>query len=263
MQTVQEIERALLELAPYAMKEEWDNVGLLCGRSGQEVRRVLVALDPFCAVAEEAAAVGAQLLVTHHPLIFRPAKSVTDRDPVGRALLFLIEHGISAVNLHTNLDSVPGGVNDVLAEALGLREIGVLSPAGRDSRGREYGLGRWGVTEPCTLPAFLERVRDALGCGGIRYADGGREVRRVAVGGGACGEFLRTALDLGCDTFVTADLKYNDFADARDLGLNLIDAGHFPTENPVCAVMADFLRARFQDLEVLVSETHRDVVRFL
>src|SRR5699024_1596673 len=91
MRTVQELESALLELAPYGMKEDWDNVGLLCGRGGQEVRRVLVALDPFQSVAQEAVEVGAQLLVTHHPLIFHPARAVTDRDPLGRTILYLVE----------------------------------------------------------------------------------------------------------------------------------------------------------------------------
>ncbi len=263
MRTVQEIETALLELAPYAMKEEWDNIGLLCGHSGQPVTRVLVALDPFYPVAQEAAELGAQLLVTHHPLIFHPARTVNDRDPVGRTLLFLVEHGISAVNMHTNLDSAPGGVNDRLAALLGLRDVQVLVPAGLDDQGREYGLGRWGVLEEMPLPDFLTAVRDRLHCGGLRYADGGKPVRRVAVGGGACGDMMQQVLDLGCDTFVTSDLKYNQFADARDLGLNLIDAGHFPTENPVCEVLADFLRGCFPELEVTLSKTHRDVVRFL
>lgn len=262
MRQVQEIESALLELAPYYMKEDWDNVGLLCGRGSQEVQRILVALDPFCSVAEEAAEVEAQLLVTHHPLIFHPARAVNDRDPVGRTILFLVEHGISAVNLHTNLDSVPGGVNDVLAGCLGLQNVGVLAPAGKDEQGREYGIGRWGVIDEMELTDFLAFVRERLRCGGLRYADGGRPVRRVAVGGGACGDLLRLALDLGCDTFVTADLKYNQFADARDLGLNLIDAGHFPTENPVCSLLTEYLRGRFPELDVIVSKNHCDVVNF-
>lgn len=262
MRTVREIEQALWKLAPAYMKEEWDNIGLLCGREDREVSRVLVALDPFLSTAQEAAEVGAQLLLTHHPLIFFPAKSVTDRDPVGRTILYLVEHGICAVNLHTNLDSAPGGVNDRLAEVLGLRDVQVLAPAGKDEQGRTYGLGRYGVTDACSLSEFLGRVKTNLGCGGLRYANGGKPVEKVAVGGGACGEFLTKALELGCDTFVTADLKYNQFADARDLGINLIDAGHFPTENPVCDVLVDFMRQQFPDLDVILSKKHADVVQF-
>lgn len=263
MRRVSEIRDFLLTLAPESMKESWDNVGLLCGRSDGAVDTVLVALDPFPDVAAEAADCGAQLLLTHHPLIFGGIQSVTDESVVGRTLLFLIEHGIAAVNLHTNLDSVSGGVNDCLAAALGLRKVRVLAPAGVDAAGREYGLGRWGETDACALPDFLRLVRERLGCGGLRYADGGRPVRRVAVGGGACGEFMVRALALGCDTFVTADLKYNAFADAAALGLNLIDAGHFPTENPVCPVLAERLRAAFPELRVRLSERHGDVVKFL
>lgn len=262
MKTVSEITKALFELAPANMQEEWDNVGLLCGHREQEVRRVLVALDPFPPVIQEARDWGAELLVTHHPLIFRPQKSVQDGDTVGSSLLTLIESGIAAVNLHTNLDSAPGGVNDCLAKALGLADVQVLAPAGEDGQGRAYGLGRVGTVAPCALPDFLERVKSALRCGGLRFVDGGREVRRVAVGGGACGDLFPEAIALGCDTFVTADVKYNQFADAAALGLSLIDAGHFPTENVVCPQLQSFLVARFPDLEVRLSEIHEDVVKF-
>lgn len=263
MRTVKEIEQALFALAPAHMKDDWDNVGLLCGHEDASVSRVLVALDPFLPVAREAVEKGAQLLVTHHPLIFFPTKTVNDRDPLGQTILELIEHGVAAVHMHTNLDSAPGGVNDVLAEALGLTDIGVLAPAGEDEQGRPYGLGRYGTLQTtCALPDFLERVKTALRCDGVRYADGGKPVHKVAVGGGTCGEFIKTALALGCDTFVTADLKYNQFADARDLGLNLIDAGHYPTENLVCETMARYLEQRFPELEILRTTTHKDVVNF-
>lgn len=262
MTTVREIERFLFTLAPADMKESWDNVGLLCGHEAQEVGTVLVALDPFPDVAEEAISCGAQLIVTHHPIIFGSIQSVNDRTVTGRTLLTLIGHGIAAVNMHTNLDSAPGGVNDILAARLGLQNVRVLAPAGTDGQGREYGLGRYGEHEPTSLQAFLPAVRDSLGCGGLRYADGGREVRKVAVGGGACGEFMGRAIELGCDTFVTADLKYNQFADAAALGLNLIDAGHFPTEDPVCGYLADRLRAAFPNLRVILSKTHGDCVNF-
>ncbi len=262
MRTVNEIKSALFELAPEYMKESWDNVGLLCGHGDREVETVLVALDPFPGVAEEAAMWSAQLLVTHHPLIFGSIKAVNDESIAGRTLLYLIENGIAAVNVHTNLDSAPGGVNDVLAEALGLADVQVLSPAGKDGEGRPYGLGRYGEIEPCGLLSFLKRIMDSLPCGGLRFADAGKPVRRVAVGGGSCGEFLKDAARLGCDTFVTADVKYNQFADAKELGVNLIDAGHFPTEEPVCAVLEDFLRARFPELNVLRSKRGRDSVSF-
>ncbi len=263
MKTVKEILAALFELAPANMKESWDNIGLLCGHREALAETVLVALDPFPDVAREAKQLGAQLLLTHHPLIFGSIQAVNDDSIVGKTLLYLIENGIAAVNLHTNLDSAPGGVNDVLASALGLSGVHVLKPVGEDGQGRPYGLGRYGTVKECRLPEFLQKVRERLHCGGLRYAEGGKPVSKVAVGGGACGEFLRDAAALGCDTFVTADVKYNMFADAVELGVNLIDAGHFPTENLICPYLAEQLRRCFPDLRVLESATHQDCVRFL
>ena len=235
---------------------------MYCGSAGQEVHKILVALDPFEGVCREAADKGADLLVTHHPLIFRPRKSVTDGDDVGRSILFLAKHGISALNAHTNLDCAPGGVNDVLAETLGLADVDVLDPMGVDGQGRLWGLLRAGTVEAQPLPQFLAHVKARLQVQGLRYVDGGRPVRKVAVGGGACADELPAVLAAGCDTFVTADVKYNEFYDARAEGVNLIDAGHFATENPVVAVLAAKLRAAFPEIPVECAETHRDYMNF-
>lgn len=146
--------------------------------------------------------------------------------------------------------------------ALGLEETVVLHPSGVDEAGRPWGLLRAGRREPVPLETFLEQVKKGLGCPGLRYVSGGRPVCRVAVGGGACGDGIRAVFDAGCDTFVTADVKYNQFWDARDLGLNLIDAGHFWTEHPVCAALADRLRRQFPQIQVKVSEHHTDCIKF-
>jgi len=259
--TVQQILDYVNSLAPTHMKADWDNVGLLCGRRDQVVKKVLVALDPFLDVCEEAAAVGADLIVTHHPLIFRAPKTITYDDTVGQCVLFLASHGISAVNAHTNLDQAPDGVNDVLARTLGLESIAVLNPEGSDEQGRPWGLLRTGTVNQMALSEFLTQVKERLGTPTLRYADGGRPVCRVAVGGGSCADGLYEVLAAGCDTFVTADVKYNQFWEAADLGLNLIDAGHFYTENPVCAVLADRLRQQFPEVEVVLSN-HSDCMRF-
>lgn len=263
MPTVREIERSIFALAPRALAEDWDNVGLLCGRADQEVSRVLVALDPFEDVCREAHERGAELIVTHHPLIFTPLRAVTEDDSVGRCVRYLIRHDISAVNAHTNLDCAAGGVNDVLARAIGLSGVQVIGEKKTDAQGRECGLLRAGTVEETPLADFAARVKATLGCPGLRVLDGGKPVRFVAVGGGACGSELSDVIDAGCDTFVTADVKYNQFAEAHAMGVNLIDAGHFETENPVCTVLADYLRERFPQLEVLLSGTHADPVKFL
>ena len=262
MTTVGEIETYLETLAPRSMKMDWDNVGLLCGSRNCPVTKVLVALDPFEGVCQEAAQWGAELIVSHHPLIFRPLKAVTDDTSIGRAVQLLCARGISAINAHTNLDCAPGGVNDCLAQTLGLRDVRVISPSGVDELGREWGLLRQGVVESQPLSEFLSKVKSALNCEGLRYVSGGRPVRRVAVGGGACASELQDAGNAGCDTFVTADVKYNQFWDAKDLVLNLIDAGHFATENPVVALLSEKIAARFPELAVKISESHRDCMKF-
>lgn len=261
MATVQAIFDFMNTVAPPYMKESWDNVGLNCGRRDKDVKTILMALDPFAGVCQEAADVGADLLVTHHALLWNPG-FITDETQQGKNALFLIEHGIPCINAHTNLDLAPGGVNDTLAAVLGLRDVTVINPVGTDPEGREYGLLRCGYVPEQSLNAFLQHVKDVLGCEGLRYADGGKPVHKVCVGGGACGSELMDAYHAGCDTFVTADVKYNQFWDARDLGLTIIDAGHFHTENPVTKVLAEKIQKAFPEIRVILSKTHTDCTKF-
>lgn len=263
MATAADILGFLNTLAPQYMKEDWDNVGLLCGHGDKEIRKILVALDPFRSVIAEAIEEHCDLIVTHHPLIFgHGLMAVNDDTETGRCVLMLAEHGIAAINAHTNLDQAPGGVNDVLAAKLGLSDVRIINPQGTDAAGREWGLLRHGTVEEQPLLQFLAAVRAALGCEALRYTDGGKKVHHVAVGGGACGSEMAEAVAAGCDTFVTSDLKYNQFRDAVDLGLNLIDAGHFHTENPVCGYLAEKLRAAFPEIQVKISEKHTDSMKF-
>lgn len=261
MTTVADILNFLNTVAPPSMKMEWDNVGLLCGSKTQAVAKVLVALDPFENVCREAVDQGAQLIVTHHGLIFHPLKAITDETETGRCIQLLCRNGISAINAHTNLDCAPDGVNDHLARLLGLENISVIDPQGVDEQGRSWGLLRQGEVAQQPLCQFLSTVKNTLGCDGLRYVDCG-PVRKVAVGGGGCGGEMMDALRAGCDTFVTADVKYNQFHDAKALGLNLIDAGHFHTENPVVSVLADKISAAFPEITVKISENHGESMKY-
>lgn len=261
MATANDILGFIEQLAPAYMKEDWDNVGLNCGHGDREVHKILVALDPFDAVCEEACEIGADLLVTHHALIWDPG-FITDGDSTGRRILFLIENGIAHINAHTNLDCAPGGVNDVLAQTLGLSDVEVIDPAGENEDGIPYGLLRCGYVEETALEDFLQHVKDTLGTPVLRFARGNDTVCKVAVGGGSCGGALHLAHASGCDTFVTADVKYNQFWDAQDLGMNIIDAGHFYTENPVCSYLAEALRAAFPEITVEISKNHTDCMEF-
>lgn len=255
MITVRDIEQFLYDWAPPDTAESWDNVGLLVGDGDAEVHKVLVALDVTEAVAAEAVAVGADLIVAHHPLmncVWHKVQHVTTCDAQGRTITTLLKNGVSAICMHTNLDAAEGGVNDCLAQKLGLSGAIPLN---------EQKIGRIG-TLSCEIPLeqFLHDVVKSLSCRGLRYRDGGRPVHRVAVGGGACGEYIPHALAQGCDTFVTSDLRYNDFLDTR--GLNLIDAGHFPTENVVCPEVVHRLQKAFPAICVSKSAVHRDAVQY-
>ena len=254
MTTVADILQFIETLAPRSMKMDWDNVGLNCGSRSAPVTKILVSLDPFEHVCQEAVQWGADLLVTHHPLIFRPIPMVTDDAAITRGLMELIRHDISHICAHTNLDCAPGGVNDALAAALGLKNV--------ESLGAYGGMMRCGDVPEQTLNEFLGFVKGKLHCDGLRYCDGGKPVRKVAVGGGACSDGLYDAICAGCDTFVTSDVKYNNYWDAKEQGLSIIDAGHFHTENPVVAVLADKIAAAFPDVDVKISETHTDCMKY-
>lgn len=257
MPTAFEIEKSLFDLSPKSGAMDWDNVGLLVGDPAAEIQRVLVALDATESVADEAASKGCELIVSHHPIMncrWLPVQSLREDTPQGRLLRKLTRANMSVICMHTNLDVAKGGVNDVLARTLRLEDPGPFL---------EDGLGRIGqLPAPMALEDFVARVSAALGCCGVRYADGGKPVRRVAVGGGACGEYTDAAAAAGCDTFVTADLSYHAFLDAAGKGVNLIDAGHFPTEDPICQVLVSYLQDKFPALFVEKSASHREVIQY-
>ena len=263
MPTVSDIYQFLDGKAPFQLQMSFDNAGFLVGDGGHPVTKVLVSLDITEAVVEEAKAFGAELIVSHHPVIFFPANRVTADEPLGRKLIGLIRNDIAAICCHTNLDAVAGGVNDALAERAGLTRIEQLHQDGVDGQGRPYGIGRVGeLTQAMPLADYLAFLKRNLAPNGLRYADAGRPVRRVAVGGGACADMVKDALDKGCDTFVTSDVKYDGFLDAKALGINLVDAGHFPTEDVICPRLVEWLRKEFPELTVEKSRRHHEVIAY-
>ena len=260
MAVVKDIYQAIDRWAPFNTQMDFDNSGFLVGRGERAVTKVLVALDITRFVIEEAEQMGAQLIVAHHPVIFRPLKSVTDGDLAGGNVLLMAEKGIAAICAHTNLDAAQGGVNCALAQKLELTEIGQLHPDGVDEQGREYGIGRVGMAHVSGLSVqeYAAFVKEKLNTSSVRFVDTGKPVTKVAVGGGSCADMMVDALAKGCDTFVTADVKYNLYLEAKQLGINLMDAGHYATENVVCAPMVEYLKEQFPDVEVILSACHRE-----
>lgn len=256
--TVQEILTFLEGFAPVELAEHWDNVGLLCGDRQQPVTAVLCALDVTEQVIKEAAARGAELVVAHHPAIFTSVSRVTTDDVTGRVLRAAIKHDIAIICMHTNADSTWGGVNDALASALFL--TGVVNMEGGDNRM----LGRVGDLPREMQPReFAAYVKECLRAGGVRFCDGGKPIHRVAVGGGACGKMMDDAKAKGANAFVIGDCSYDLMQRAQSIGLTLVDAGHFPTENPIAAVFAERIVGAFPQLRTMVSERHADCIQFV
>lgn len=236
--TVRQILALLELLAPIEDAEEWDNVGLLCGNPDASVERVLCALDLTPGVLEEALREGAQMIVTHHPILFRPRKNLCEQDPEGKLLCDLVRSGIAMAAMHTNYDNAHPGVNDALAECLGLKDVRPL----------ENGmcLGHCGAI---SLADFARQVEKTLG-GPVRvYGDAHREVRCVAVLGGAGEDFASVALEGGADVYVTGEIAYHKALTAVDMGLCVLEAGHAATEKPAISQLARGLQNAANDVQ--------------
>ena len=259
MTKVSDILALLEKVAPSHLAESYDNVGHIVGRGNSSVTKVLVALDITGSVIEEAKSWGAELIVSHHPVIFGERKRITDADITGELVLRLCESRINAICMHTNLDSASGGVNDILAKKLGITVEGIVDPFEDGISGG----GRYGeISEEKSLGDFLKTVCSALSTKGARFHDAKIPVRRVAVGGGSCGDYVTSAKRLGCDTLVTADVKHNQMLDAAHIGINVIDAGHFATEDVVCPYLENLISDNFGDLEIRIAEADSDCTQY-
>lgn len=248
-----EIYQAIDEMAPFSVHASYDNPGFLIGDQNAEVTKVLLALDITVPVVQEAAQLGAELIVSHHPVIFHPIRQLL----AGSVCYELARSGISAICAHTNLDVAHEGVNDMLALTVGLS-----SPYEILFDSENLPLGRIGnLPASMELSTFAQQVKNRLNAAVVRFADAHRPAYRVAVIGGACDiSDLDTAVKAGVDTLVTGDAKYHMFLQAAECGLNLIDAGHFATENGIVPALAKRLKERFDQVEFVVSSVHRDVV---
>ncbi len=245
--TVREIYEYLDSIAPFNTAIH-DNVGLLTGGMDREVKRICTCLDITNPIIDEAVKEGADLIVSHHPVIFDPLRSIRPESPVYR----LIHNDISAIAMHTNFDMAEGGVGDTLLELLGFISSGViLEPV------HENGLGFGKVCDldfAFSPKALAEHCKKALDLDGVRYTPIDREIRRVAVCSGAGGSNIWNAIDRGCDALITGDIKHNIWVDAINQNFVLIDAGHFGTEKCSSHRLAALLSRRFKDITVFTAE---------
>lgn len=240
--TVKEIYDFIDSIAPFGSAEDFDNVGLLIGDFSQQVSKVAVALDATEEVLEKAVCESAELLITHHPVIFNPIKQFfKDSLPYK-----LAQSGISVISAHTNLDKAPGGVGDALANALKLLDIKELQQTER--------MGRIGfLPKPMKDFEFAKFTEDSLNTN-VRYTPIDREIKKVAVLGGAGDFALETAANFGADAFVTGESKHHILLEARRRKICYLDAGHYATEAVVCPILAKKISDAFENIDVVLIE---------
>lgn len=244
--TVADIYKYIDSFAPFATAMDFDNVGILVGSGTAQVTSAVIALDCTPEVLAFAAQQGAQLIITHHPVIFDPLRAIDQQSVVYQA----IQQGVAVLSAHTNLDFAPGGVCETLARAIGLEDIQA------DSSGL-----RVGKIDPLPPQEFAAHVKNQLGCEMVRYAPGKTLVQRVAVCSGSGGSELPAALTLGVDAYVCGDLKLSAFLEASARGLTLIDAGHHETECIIIPVLLRRLEQAFPDIRF--AEFRAQPIRFL
>jgi len=271
--TLGQVLLAVEELWPESLAEGWDEVGLVAGRPSAPVTRVMFAVDPTLEVIEEAVGWGADLLITHHPLLLKGVTSVAATTAKGKAIHRLIESGTALLTVHTNGDSAVGGVSDVLADALGLQDAAPLTTASNGLP--EEGIGRVGdLADVMSLGDFAARVFGILPsvAGGVRVSgDKDGLVRRIAVCGGAGDSLFDEVRASNADVFVTADLRHHPASEAREAAVNgrpyLIDVSHFASEwlwlPAAASALGNVLADQGHDVEIQVSSTNSDPWDFI
>lgn len=238
--TVKDIYDFLNSIAPFDTAEEWDNCGLLVGDFEKNVEKIYIALDVTNAVIEDAASFGADLVITHHPLIFDPVSRII----AGSTLYKAVESGMSFIASHTCLDKAAGGVNDCLAQKVGVKN---LKSCGDDP------FLKLGEISPCSVAEFAAKVKTELG-GTVSFTDSGKPVGTVALCSGAGGDLVSLAAQLGADAFLTGEAKHHEFALSNELGISLLVAGHYETENIICESLEKALSKEFgSELRVKAS----------
>ena len=238
----------LEEKFPTSLAEDWDNVGLLVGSRDSKMRGVLLSLDLTDSVIDKAIEVGANLIITHHPIIFAPLKKINSDTLVGRKIIRLIESGISVYSMHTNLDSGKSGLNDFLGEnILGLRNGKILDPM--ESNGREYGIGRiYKIEEEVSIEDLSILLKEKLNLKSISIvrAKEERGIKKIALVSGAGASYWRKAKKLGAQVLITGDVKYHEAVDAKEENFNLIDIGHFESEWIFSNLLENLLKKEFE-----------------
>ncbi len=279
MLTVRDIEEKLNQLAPKAAACDWDNPGLLVGRHEKEVSRIYVALDASQDVVSEAIETGCDLIVTHHPIIFRGIKAINDDSAMGLKLMDLIQNDIAVFSMHTNYDSCPGGMADIVCNTLGFKKAGIMEPTGfiprDDENGADCGLklhtpepdtdingetvdiNQYGIGFIARLPHIMtcdelaKLVKERFHLPFITFYDAETPIRTIACCPGSGRSELKEVMSHHVDAFITGDMGHHEALDLREEGISLVDAGHYGLEHIFVEHIGDFLKDTFTDADII------------
>ena len=254
MSKIGEIYEYINEIAPFDTALSFDNVGLLVGNYDIEVSRVLLALDITKSVCDEAKNLGANLIISHHPVIFKPLKNIMF-DSVASSLM---KNEISAICAHTNLDIAEKGVNFQLAEKIGLLNLSTLT----FEENKPIGLIGY-LRNEMNAEEFAAFVKEKLDCNGVRYTKINNKIKKVAVCSGSGGTFIENAYEKSVDAFVVGEIKHSDILKANDFGISIVDAGHYKSENVIIQPLKSMLGAKFPHIKFFASQTFSDGVNYL
>ena len=247
MPKISEIYQCLERALPSSLSCDWDNDGLMvCASPEAEVKKILFALDITPAVVEYAEKIGADLIISHHPLIFSGIRHLDGRDGTSRKVISLLKNNISAMSFHTCLDAADGGVNDILANLFQLSDVQKFGVDG-DTAAR---IGT--LPKPMAFEDFCKLIKDTLGAPCVCGAKGNETVSRLAVLGGSGKDYIREAQKMGADTYLTGEVNYNYLLEAAENGLSVVTAGHYHTEAPFTAFFEKILSENFEKLEFIL-----------
>lgn len=266
---VKNIKAIMDNVAPENLKESYDNVGLMIGSLESEVTNILIALDCTLKVIEEAKEKNCNFIITHHPLLFVKPSSITDETLQGRKIIELIKNNISLYSSHTNLDSVKGGLNDIITELLGYNNYSIIEPNYSNNTFGEDGVGRLvTIDEPITLMEICAHVKAALNISNLRYiGDGSKIIRKLAIVNGSGEDIYKAAFSLGADLMITGDTKYHNSSDFSEMNMSIIDAGHFETEWPAMKAFANKLKNKLSSEgyanNIIFSENSKAIYKYM
>lgn len=247
-------------LAPTYLKEDFDNVGLMVGDKNKEVKKVLLALDCTLKVIEEAKKENVELIITHHPLIFKRPSSITTDTLQGKKIIELIKNDISLYSSHTNLDSVENGLNDTIVSILGFDNSKILEKNKRDDKA---GLGRIvSLKESIQLEDLISKIKKSLNINNLRVVKGKDKVNKIAIINGSGQEFIGKAVALGADCIITGDTTYHFASDYKEMEISILDVGHFASEQITFFNVMENLKEKFKDVEFITSTVEEDPFSF-